>query len=141
MDNEEITGRIIGAAINVHRALGPGFLEAIYEEALAVEFDHQRVAYERQKPVKIRYRERVVGEHRLDFLVESSVVVELKAVQALENIHFAIVRSYLKSLNLFTALILNFATMPLTVKRVGREDANRIAALHDSPLPDFMILP
>lgn len=139
MDNEELTGRIIGAAIEVHRALGPGFLEAIYEEALSTEFDHQRIAYERQKPVKIRYRERVVGEHRLDFLVEGSVVVELKAVQALENIHFAIVRSYLKSLSLSTALLLNFATMPLTVKRVGREDASRIAALHDSPLPDFLI--
>lgn len=139
MDNEELTGRIIRAAIEVHRALGPGFLEAIYEEALSTEFDHQRIPYERQKPVKIRYRERVVGEHRLDFLVEGSVVVELKAVQALENIHFAIVRSYLKSLSLSTALLLNFATMPLTVKRVGREDASRIAALHDSPLTDFQI--
>lgn len=141
MDNEEVTGRIIGAAIEVHRALGPGFLEAIYEEALALEFDHCGIRYERQKPVAIIYRGRKVGEHRLDFLVEGIVVVELKAILALENIHFAIVRSYLKSLNLATGLLLNFATMPLTVKRVGREDSARLPALHDSPIssfPDFL---
>ena len=141
MDNEALTGRIIGAAIEVHRALGPGFLEAIYEEALAVELDHCGIRYERQKPVSICYRGRKVGEHRLDFLVEEVVVVELKAIQALDNVHFAIVRSYLKSLGLATGLLLNFATMPLMVKRVGREDSARLQPLHDAPLssfPDFL---
>ena len=133
MDNEAVTGRIIGAAIEVQRALGPGFLEAIYEEALAIEFDHQGIRYERQKPVPVVYRGCNVGEHRLDFLVEEIVVVELKAIYALEDIHFAIVRSYLKALNLTTGLLLNFAGMPLTVKCVGREDHARLAALHDLP--------
>lgn len=123
--DREITEEIIGAAIAVHRALGPGFLEAIYEEALAAEFDHLGMNYERQKPVRIEYRGRAVGEHRLDFLVAEKVIVELKAVQALEDIHFAIVRSYLKATGLQSALLLNFAAMPLTIKRVGREEAGR----------------
>jgi len=67
------------------------------------------------------YREHLIGEHRLDFLVEGKVIVELKAISALDDIHFAIVRSYLKAANLEDALLLNFATARLTVKRVGRE--------------------
>ena len=67
------------------------------------------------------YREFLIGEHRLDLLVEQTVVVELKAIRALEDIHFAIVRSYLKAANLNDALLLNFAAPRLTVKRVGRE--------------------
>jgi GxxExxY protein len=73
------------AAIAVHKQLGPGFLESIYEEALAIELDHLRIPFERQKPVQIFYRNRVLGEHRLDFLVAKRVVVELKAIQALER--------------------------------------------------------
>ena len=67
------------------------------------------------------YREHLIGEHRLDFLVEQKVILELKTISALEDIHFAIVRSYLKAANLDDALLLNFATTRLTVKRVGRE--------------------
>lgn len=118
---DELTERIIGAAIRVHRELGPGFLESIYEEALAIEFNEQGIRYERQKPLPVMYREHHVGEHRLDFLVESAVVVELKAVADFENIHFAIVRSYLKAADLDHALLMNFAATTLAVKRVGRE--------------------
>ena len=75
---KDLTGRIIGAAITVHKELGPGFLESVYEEALALELSHQGIDYERQKAVGILYRNRLVGEHRLDFLVEKSVVVELR---------------------------------------------------------------
>jgi GxxExxY protein len=118
------------AAIAVHKQLGPGFLESIYEEALAIELDHLRIPFERQKPVQIFYRNRVLGEHRLDFLVAKRVVVvELKAIQALEPIHFSIVRSYLKATQVQSGLLLNFATMPLTVKRVGREDIARNKAI------------
>lgn len=118
---DDLAERTIGAAIRVHRELGPGFLESVYEEALAVEFAGSGIGYERQKPLAILYREHHVGEHRLDFLVENALVVELKAVAALENIHFAILRSYLKAANIDHALLLNFAAAPLTVKRVGRE--------------------
>ena len=119
--HREITDRIIAAAIRVHRELGPGFLESIYEEALAVEFALDGIQFVRQKTVPLFYRDHQIGEHRLDFLVENVIVVELKAIAALENIHFAIGRSYLKATQLEDGLLLNFATMPLTVKRFGRE--------------------
>ena len=128
MKNEESTGRIIAAAIKVHKALGPGFLEVIYEEALAIEFAAMGIKYERQKTVPIVYRDRQVGEHRLDFLVEKLVVVELKAVIALEKIFFAVVRSYLKATNLECGLLFNFAAMPLTIKRIGPEDLNYLVS-------------
>ncbi|HXM74182.1 MAG TPA: GxxExxY protein [Chthoniobacterales bacterium] len=94
--DSETTDTIIAAAIAVHRELGPGFLESIYEQALAVEFALRGIAFIRQKAVPLFYRDHQIGEHRLDFLVDDKIVVELKAVDALENVHFAIVRSYLK---------------------------------------------
>lgn len=124
--NRELTDRIISAAIRVHRALGPGFLEAIYEEALAVEFALSGIQFVRQKQVPLSYKDHQIGEHRLDFLVEEKIVVELKAISALEDIHFAIGRSYLKATNLEDGLLLNFATIPLTIKRFCREFPTRI---------------
>jgi GxxExxY protein len=128
--HSEITDVIISAAIAVHRELGPGFLESIYEQALAVEFALRGIAFVRQKPIPLFYRDHQIGEHRLDFLVEDKIVVELKAVEALENVHFAIVRSYLKAAGLADGLILNFSTMPLIVKRVRRERAFEKGELH-----------
>lgn len=102
-------------------AISPGFLESIYEQALAVEFALRGIAFIRQKPIPLFYRDHQIGEHRLDFLIEDKIVVELKAIEMLDNVHFAIVRSYLKATGLADGLILNFSTMPLTVKRVRRE--------------------
>jgi GxxExxY protein len=119
--NKLLTDRIIAAAIRVHKELGPGFLEAMYEEALGIELAAAGLAFERQKLLPVFYREHLIGEHRLDFVVEGKVIVELKAISALEDIHFAIVRSYLKAANLHDALLLNFASVRLIVKRVGRE--------------------
>jgi GxxExxY protein len=116
-----ITDAIIAAAIAVHRELGPGFVESVYEQALAVEFALQGIAFIRQKPIPLFYRDHQIGEHRLDFLVEDKIVVELKAIDSLQNVHFAVVRSYLKASGLADGLILNFSSMPLTVKRVQRE--------------------
>jgi GxxExxY protein len=121
IQNKTLTDRIIGAAIQVHKELGPGFLELMYEEALAIELAAARIGFERQKLLPVFFREHVIGEHRLDFLVEQKVILELKAISALEDIHFAIVRSYLKAANLNDALLLNFASTRLIVKRVGRE--------------------
>jgi GxxExxY protein len=117
----EITDAIISAAIGVHRELGPGFIESVYEQAIAVEFALRGIAFVRQKPIPLFYRDHQIGEHRLDFLVEEQIVVELKAIDSLEKVHFAIVRSYLKASGLADGLILNFSSMPLTVKRVQRE--------------------
>ncbi|HEV2045259.1 MAG TPA: GxxExxY protein [Chthoniobacterales bacterium] len=119
--NRELTDRIIAAAIRVHRELGPGFLENIYEEALAVEFALSGIQFIRQKPIALFYKDHQIGEHRLDFLVEDKIIVELKAISALEDVHFAIGRSYLKATNLEDGLLLNFATAPLTIKRFCRE--------------------
>ena len=119
--DSETTQQIIAAAIRVHRALGPGFLESIYEEALAVEFALSGIQFVRQYPVPLFYRDHQIGEHRLDFLVEGKIVVELKAVSRLEDIHFAIGRSYLKAISLEDGLLFNFATVPLTIKRFCRE--------------------
>jgi GxxExxY protein len=116
IQNKPLTDRIIAAAICVHKELGSGFLEA-----LAIELNASGISFERQKLLPIFYREFLIGERRLDLLVEKTVVVELKAISALEDIHFAIVRSYLKAANLSDALLLNFAAPRLTVKRVGRE--------------------
>jgi GxxExxY protein len=126
----EITDAIIAAAIAVHCELGPGYLESIYEQALAVEFALRGIAFIRQKPIPLFYRDHQIGEHRLDFLVEEKIVVELKAVSALEKVHFAIVRSYLKATSLADGLILNFSSMPLTVKRVRRERGFESVNLH-----------
>jgi len=119
--DSEITDAIISAAIAVHRELGPDFLESIYEQALAVEFALRGIAFVRQKSIPLFYRDHQIREHRLDFLIDEKIVVELKAIDALENVHFAIVRSYLKASGLADALVLNFPSMPLTVKRVSRE--------------------
>jgi GxxExxY protein len=86
-----------------------------------VEFAIRGIAFVRQTPIPLSYRDHQIGEHRLDFVVEEKIVVELKAVETLENVHFAIVRSYLKAAALSDGLILNFSSMPLTVKRVRRE--------------------
>jgi GxxExxY protein len=119
--SRRVTQRIIGAAIAVHRDLGPGFLESVYEEARAVEFALNGIAFVRQKPVPLFFKDHQIGEHRLDFLVEDLIVVELKAIRALEDIHFAIGRSYLKATGLQDGLILNVASVPLTIKRFCRE--------------------
>lgn len=116
--HEELTSRIIGCAIEVHKELGPGFLESIYETAMTLELRRAGLQVEQQKPLSLFYRETLVGQHRLDLLVENRIIVELKAASALEDIHFAIVRSYLKAARLEHGLLLNFATAPLTIKRV-----------------------
>ena len=124
LELEELTGKIIGAAIRVHKELGPGFMETIYEEAMALELQAQGIPFERQKVVRVLYCGKPVGEHRLDLLVDNTVVVELKAISELEDVFFARTRSYLKALDLKHGLILNFATMPLTIKRAHREPSH-----------------
>jgi len=113
-----LTERVIGCAIAVHRELGPGFLEGIYERALMVEFGHHGVPVQYQEEHPVLYRGEEVGRQRYDLLIDSRLIVELKAIKALEDIHFAQTRSYLKALHLKHGLLLNFATMPLTIKRV-----------------------
>ena len=115
---EELSARIIGAAIEVHRELGPGFLEGIYEEALKIELSEHSMRYDSQKEIKIEYLGVEIGVHRLDLLVEKKIIVELKAVKELTDIHFAQLRSYLKAADLRVGLLLNFAKPTLEIRRV-----------------------
>jgi GxxExxY protein len=124
LPDKDLTAGIISAAIAVHRILGPGFLESLYEEALCIELARRNIPFERQKGIRLMYERQPIGEHRLDLLVAERVVVELKAIKGLEPVHFSVVRSYMKATHVDSGLLLNFAAMPLTVKRVGREHPN-----------------
>lgn len=118
LEHEELTGEIIGAAIEVHRQLGPGFLESVYENALVIELRHRGIPFARQLAVPVMYRGAEVGLHRLDLFVADEIVVELKAVKELVPKHFAVVRSYLRAVGREHGLLLNFAKPTVTVKRV-----------------------
>lgn len=118
LEHEDLTGQIIGAAIEVHRTLGPGFLESIYENALAIELRQRNIPFARQLSVPVLYRGAEVGMHRLDLFVADLIVVELKTSKHLADIDFVIVRSYLRAVGRDHGLLLNFATPTLVAKRV-----------------------
>lgn len=107
-ETNELSRRVIGAAIEVHRVLGPGYLESIYEEALAIEMAARGIPFERQSAFSISYKGSVVGSGRVDFLVGGSLVVELKSAERLLELHKAQVISYLKATRTNLGLILNF---------------------------------
>ena len=115
---EELSNQIIGAAIRVHKELGPGFLDSIYEEVLKVELSQNGLDFASQMEIQIEYLEVPVGLHRLDLLVQNEVIVELKAVKELADIHFAQLRSYLKATGMKVGLLLNFSKPTLEVRRV-----------------------
>ena len=117
---DETSGKVIAAAIEVHKQLGPGFLESIYEQALMIEFGKRGIRYSRQHEIEVMYDDQPVGKHRLDFLVESEIVLELKTVKDIIDEHFVFVRSYLKAVEKKHGLIINFAKPTLEVKRVIR---------------------
>lgn len=115
---DELSKRVIGAAIQVHRRLGPGFLESVYEQALKLELSKRKIPFESQKKIDVSYEGVIVGVHVLDMFVDQSLVVELKAVSALEDVHFAQVSSYLRAANAKVGLLLNFNSPFLVVRRV-----------------------
>jgi GxxExxY protein len=114
---EDLTYAIIGAAMEVHRTLGHGYLESVYEEALAHEFGLRGIAYDRQAKLAVRYKEIVAGEFRADFLVERKVVVELKALKALSDGDEAQLLNYLKGTGYRIGLLLNFGAPSLEYRR------------------------
>lgn len=113
-----LSEQIIGCCIRVHKSLGPGFLEKIYEEALSLELTKAGLAFGRQKAITVIYGGRTIGEHRLDLVVAGKGVLELKACVGIEDIHLATARSYLKATILELALVINFARPVLDLKRV-----------------------
>ncbi len=119
--DEVLTRRIIGAAIEVHRALGPGLLESAYEACLASEFDLLGISYERQKPLQLLYRGNHIDcAYRLDFLIENRVILELKSVKQFDPIDHAQLLSYLRLSNKQIGLLVNFNVTKLTdgIKRL-----------------------
>ena len=105
---DAVARQVVDAALAVHRELGAGFGEGVYENALAFELELRGVDFERQRSVRVAYRGRVVGEGRMDLLVERRLVVELKAVDALAAVHTAQLLAYLKATGLTLGLLLNF---------------------------------
>jgi GxxExxY protein len=105
---DPLTERIIGCAIEVHRVLGPGLLEASYEAALAIEFQAAKINFQRQFIIPVRYKGQPIGEHRLDFLVEDAVIVELKSVERFDPIFEAQVLTYLRLSGKNRGLLINF---------------------------------
>ena len=118
---DDITERIIGAAIEVHRVLGSGLLETIYEEALVHEFGLRGIPFRRQVAVDVYYKDRVIQGQRLDLIVFDAVVVEIKSVRALPEVASAQVLSYLKATGLKRALLINFGASRLThgIRRIS----------------------
>ncbi len=108
MDINDLTGQIIGSAIEVHKALGPGLLESVYEECLSHEFDLRKFHYKRQYPITVEYKGvQLDCGYRIDFLVEDLVILELKSVDSLDPIHEAQILTYLKLTGLKVGLLIN----------------------------------
>jgi len=118
---DTLTREIIGAIITVHSKLGPGFLENIYRNALQIELTRRHLRVEMEKTVSIRYEGEEVGVHRLDLLVEGSVIIELKTVETLGKTHYAQIRSYLKATGCQIGLLVNFADEKADFRRIEQE--------------------
>ena len=115
---EPLSHQIIEAAINVHRELGPGFIESIYHRAMEFALQQAGLFHETEKEVRIYFGGADIGCHRLDLVVEKQIIVELKAVKAFEDIFFVKLKSYLKAAGLRVGLLMNFNATTLVVKRV-----------------------
>jgi GxxExxY protein len=116
---DELARNVISAAIEVHRNLGPGFLESVYEESLCLELKLRNIPFDRQKKFDIYFKDSLVGEGRIDLLIDNNLIVELKAVEVLAPLHYAQVTSYLKAMNLQLALLINF-NVPLLKDGIKR---------------------
>ncbi len=118
MKYQELTHKIIGCAMKVHSALGNGFQEVIYQRALAIEMKRQGLAFEREMEMAIYYEGFNIGTRRVDFFVENVIMVELKALIKLEEVHLAQAMNYCQAYNLPIGLLINFGAKSLEYKRV-----------------------
>lgn len=118
---DEVTEEVIGLAMKVHRTLGPGFLESVYQKSLAFELTQTGFRIDAEKPIKVRYEGLVVGDFVADLLVDDRLIIELKAVQALTTAHEVQTVNYLAATGLDDALLLNFGTSSLQFKRKRRQ--------------------
>jgi GxxExxY protein len=114
----ELTGKIIGAAMEVHKYLGNGFQEVIYQRALSIELNMQGLKYEREKEMPLSYKGYDIGKRRVDFFIEEKIMLEIKAVKQLEDVHLAQAINYLEAYGMEIGLLINFGSTSLEFKRV-----------------------
>ena len=119
--HSDVTGKIIGCAMKVHSTLGNGFQEVIYQRCLAIEMEKQGLVFARELEMTIYYEGIEVGMRRVDFLVDNKIMVELKALSKLEDVHLAQALNYLEAYKLETGLLINFGARSLEFKRVTNE--------------------
>lgn len=118
MLHEELTRKIIGCAIEVHKRLGNGFQEVIYQRALQIEMNFAGLSFEREMEMPVFYRDTEIGTRRVDFFVEGKIMVEIKAIIKLEDVHLAQALNYLEAYKMEIGLLLNFGAKSLEFKRV-----------------------
>jgi len=124
--HSELTAKIIGCAIEVHKKLGNGFQEVIYQRALEIEMCLMNISFNREFEMPIFYKEQQIGTRRVDFLVEGIISVELKAISHIEEVHFAQAVNYLEAYNLEIGLLINFGEMSLKFKRLTNKKFKRV---------------
>ena len=111
--------KILGCAMEVHNELGPGFLEAVYQEALSIELESSRIKHEKEKVINISYKGEIVAKKYIaDFICNEEIIIELKAVSTLKDEHYSQVLNYLKATDLRIALLINFGAKSLQLKRI-----------------------
>ncbi|MBK8549708.1 MAG: GxxExxY protein [Ignavibacteria bacterium] len=115
---KDCTSKIIGCSMRVHSTLGNGYQEIIYQKALEIEMSLEGLSFARELEMPIFYRERQIGSRRVDFFVEREIMVELKAIIQLENVHLAQAINYLEAYNMKTGLLINFGSRSLSFKRL-----------------------
>ncbi|MCO5260395.1 MAG: GxxExxY protein [Crocinitomicaceae bacterium] len=118
MKHEDLTRKIIGCAMEVHKQLGNGFQEVIYQRALSIELQLQGLEFSREHEMQIQYKGHEIGTRRVDFFVENVIMVELKAIINLEDVHLAQAMNYVEAYDLEIGLLLNFGAKSLQFKRV-----------------------
>ncbi len=123
---KEITEKIIGTAMNVHVALGNGFQEIIYQRALEIEFAEAGLRFARELSMPIYYKSQQIGERRVDFFIEDKILVELKAIIQLENVHLAQAKNYLEAYNMEGGLLFNFGSISLQFKGWEIQNLSRL---------------
>lgn len=116
-----LTNKIIDLAIEVHRQLGPAFDEKIYSRALEYEFSKNDITFEKEKLIDVKYKNKRIGEHRIDFLIEDELILELKAAEGIADVHLVQLLSYLKAIDKRLGLVLNFGAGKLEIKRVANK--------------------
>src|SRR5947207_6660797 len=118
---KEITEKIIGSSMKVHSALGNGFQEVIYQRALEIEMEEAGLHFVRELSMPVYYKRRQIGERRVDFFVEEKIMVEIKAIIQLENVHLAQAKNYLEAYNMEVGLLINFGSISLEFKRIENQ--------------------